>query len=980
MRDKDPLSDLIQSIEENLQGGGWEPVDKDAPPPASGNPRRFLWYLLPLLLLLFFNRILGFYTNFIWYDSVGLASVFSTRLYASLTLMAVGAVTFWIFFAVNIFIARRIDPFALRGTSLEQTASALKVRIAPVLLIIGGVIAFFVGVSTSSAWEEVLVYLNQTDFGLLDPLFHKDVSFYVFTLPIWQYLRNWLMMMVIITLIATALISGVGWQGWNIRRPVRIHLSILGALVLLLVAWQYRLDAYGLVYSHRGAIFGAGYSDVNAQLPAYNILAVLTLIAALLLVVTAFLPQAWRAMAVVLVVWFGASILAGSVYPSLVQRFQVNPNELNLERPYLENNIEFTRAGFALNEIEERDYDASEPLTTEVLLDEPETILNIRLWDYRPLLQTYNQVQALRQYYVFNDVDIDRYIIDDEMRQVMLAARELVPDQLAENAQTWVNRRLVYTHGYGVAVSPVAQVTREGQPEFYVKDLPPQGVIPITQPQIYFGELADDYVIAATEEPEFDYPRENGNSFTSFEGDTGIRMSFLNRLIFALRFADINIILNSDIRPDSQLLWRRNIVERIQEVAPFLQYDSDPYIVIGDDGGLYWFLDAYTVSGRFPYSERVGNINYIRNPVKVVTSAYDGTMKFYLFDETEPIAAAYSQIFPELFTSADEMPEDLLAHIRYPNDFFSWQAEVFRTYHMTDPNEFYNKEDLWAWPMELFESGSQRMEPYYVLMQLPDGDSLDFIQILPFTPVGRENMLAWLAAQSEPDKYGEKIVYSFGKDSLVYGPQQIDARIDQDPDISALFSLWNDPQQGSSVIRGNLLVIPVNQSLLYVEPLYLQADTGKIPELKRVIVATADEVVMAENLGLALTQLFGEELLNEDKLAELFTGAVALAETASAGGPTAGADVATASVAELIVLANTHYANAQEHLRELNWTAYGVEMQALQTVLEQLVATSGVELPEPEPDADASPDGGSDTGADADAETEAESVAEPSGS
>jgi uncharacterized membrane protein (UPF0182 family) len=474
-------------------------------------------------------------------------------------------------------------------------------------------------------------------------------------------------------------------------------------------------------------------------------------------------------------------------------------------------------------------------------------------------------------------------------------------------------------------------------------------VIPVTRPQIYFGELTNDYVIAGTDEPEFDYPRENGNVFTSFEGNSGIRMNLLNRIIFALRFADINMLLNSDISAESQLLWRRNIVERINEVAPFLYYDSDPYIVIGEDGGIHWFLDAYTISRRFPYSEPLGNVNYIRNPVKVVTNAYDGTMKFYLFDETEPIAAAYARIFPDLFTDVDEMPSDLLAHIRYPNDLFGIQAEVYRTYHMTDPNEFYNKEDVWAWPMEIFEGESQRMEPYYVLMELPDSSDLDFIQILPFTPVGRENMLAWLATQNDPDKYGQKIVYQFGKDSLIYGPKQVEARIDQDPVISAQLSLWN--QQGSNVIRGNLLVIPVAESLIYVEPLYLQAATGKIPELKRVILATANRVVMAENLGLALAELFGSELLEDERLAELVNeGQVAVPPTESdtdgaTTAPSAPVDNTNATLEELIIMANAHYVKAQEFLREGNWAGYGAEMQALQAVLEQLAANTGIQVP-----------------------------------
>jgi uncharacterized membrane protein (UPF0182 family) len=961
MRNSDPFSDLIRSIEENLQreGDDWIPPDDEDPRRGGGddgggggrqeiNPRRWLWWLIPLVIIFFFNRILGFFTDYIWFDSLGLATVFQTRVFASLVLFFVGALIFWLFLAINVWLARRIEPVGLAGTPVQQVIDAFGVRLTPTILIIGAIFAFFMGLSLSAMWEQVLLYLNQTNFNLVDPVFSQDVSFFIFTLPIWQAIRGWLLTTVIMTLLAVVLVYGVGWRGWHVRTTVLAHLSILGALILLLIAWQYRLNAYELVYSPRGAVFGAGYTDVRAQLPAYNILSIITLVTAILVLVTAFLRRAWRAIVVVLVIWLGVAVLFGNVYPGFVQRFQVSPNELNLERQYIANNIEFTRLAFDIDDIEVLPYDASERLTPEALLTEPETVRNIRLWDYRPLLQTYNQIQALRQYYQFNDIDIDRYQIDGETRQVMLAARELVSERLNENAQTWVNQRLVYTHGYGVAASPVAQVTRDGLPEFYLKDLPPQGVIEVTRPQIYFGERTDSYVIGRTNEPEFDYPRGDGNVTTRFDADTGISMSLWNRILFALRFADINILLNQDINPDSQLLWRRMITERIGEVAPFLSYDSDPYIVINSEGELFWILDAYTISNRFPYSEPYGGFNYIRNPVKVVTNAYDGTMAFYMIDPDEPIVAAYAKIFPDLFRSFDEMPDDLKDNIRYPNDLFSVQAEVYRTYHMTDVTEFYNKEDVWAWPSEIFDNEPVRMEPYYVLMSLPDSNDLDFIQILPFTPANRENMIAWLAAQNDPDKYGEKIVYEFGKDALFFGPQQIEARIDQDPTISAQLSLWN--QQGSNVIRGNLLVIPVADSLLYVEPLYLQAASGNIPELQRVIVATADQVVMAEDLGLALAELFGADLIAEAGLEELMTtGAMLPASTGSgavSGAATGAGDanLATISIEELIVLANEQYIDAQESLRDGDWADYGLQMDALQASLERLVELTGVQL------------------------------------
>jgi uncharacterized protein len=950
MRNDDPFDDLIRSLEENLEREGRLP-----PPPRQPRPtnveqpdlRRYLWIVLVLLIVLFFNRIVSFYADWFWYDSLGFARVFFTRIWSSFGLFAVGALAAWLFFAVNVWIARRLEPYGVVNTPIETAALALGVRILPLVLVAGGIFALLMGANASGQWEEILLYLNQQAFGLTDPLFERDVSFFLFTLPIWQVLRGWLLVVTVVTLIASAVVAGVGLRGWSASTPVLIHLAVLAALVLGLMAWGYRLSGYGLLYSERGATFGAGYTDVNAQLPVYNLLAIVTLIAAVSLLVAAALRRGWRAIVGVLIAWAVLAVVAGSLYPAFIQRFQVSPNELNLEREFIANNIAFTRTAFDLQEIERQPYAGNAPLTSEALSNDAITVRNIRLWDYRPLLETYNQVQALTQYYRFNDVDVDRYVIDGELRQVMVAARELVPEQLNPDAQTWVNRRLVYTHGYGVAVSPVAQVTSDGLPTFLLKDLPPQGVITLTQPQIYFGELTNDYVIARTDQPEFDYSREDEVATTRFAADTGIEMGLGARLLFALHFADLNMLLNQDITAESQLLWRRNIVQRIQEVAPFLQYDRDPYIVIGDDGKLYWLLDAYTVSDDFPYSTPLGNgLNYIRNSVKIVTDAYDGSIRFYLVDENDPIIAAYSRIFPDLFRPMSEMPEDLRRHIRYPTDLFSVQSEVYRLYHMTNPTEFYNREDVWAWPEEIFDNEVARMEPYYVLMELPGSDELNFIQILPFTPANRENMIAWLAAFSDPERYGQKVTYEFGKETLFFGPKQVEARIDQDPVISAQLSLWN--QQGSSVIRGNLLVIPLSESLLYVEPLYLQAANGRIPELRRVILATGERVVMAENLGLALVALLGDDVLSEASLAEL-TGGVRPSATSGAA-TTAGSLLIASTVEELIIQANSQYNSAQESLRAGNWAAYGEQMSALQATLAQLAQLTGINEPTPTPE------------------------------
>jgi len=957
MRENDPFGDLIRSIEENLQrDGGWVPPEQQEPRrvPQGRPSRAWLWLLIPIALFYAFSIGLGFLSDSAWYRSLGYQSVYYTRIGASLGLFVAGFLIAWLFIALNILLARRLEPFGLVGTPPEQVAAAFGVRIPMVLIAAAGVFAFFMGLGIAGDWQQVLLYFNQVPFGVTDPIFGQDVSFFVFTLDVWELLRGWMFLLLLATLAAVAITAGVGWRGWNVRRGIRLHLAVLGALLLLLVAWQYRLQAYDLVYSQRGPVYGGTYTDINAQLPAYNLLALVTLVAAVLLVVVAAIGRGWKAIAGVIAAWVIVAVVAGSIYPGFVQRFQVAPNELTLEKPYIADSINYTRLAYNLDKIQESTYNADRAVSPQGLAEQPETVRNIRLWDYRPLLQTYNQIQALRQFYAFNDVDVDRYQVDGSTEQVMVAARELEPERLNADAQTWVNLKLVYTHGYGVAISPAALVSADGLPEFYAKDLPVQGSIPVTRPELYFGELANDYVIGRTAVDEFNYPQENGYATTRFAANTGIPMTMANRLLFALRFAEINMLLNQDITAESQLLWRRNIMERVELLAPFLTYDRDPYITVGTDGHMYWIIDAYTTSDRYPYSDPYRDVlNYMRNPIKVVVNAYDGSVNFYVVDEQEPIAAAYRNIFPALFKPLAEFPREIIGHVRYPTDLFSVQAEKYRTFHMTNPVDFYNKEDVWAWPQEVFYDQPQPVEPYYVLMQLPGSSTLDYIQILPFTPANRENMVSWMAAKSNLEQYGQIIVYEFGKDSLFFGPQQIEARIDQDPAISAQLSLWN--QQGSGVIRGNLLVIPIGNSLLYVEPLYLQAQNGKIPELKRVVLASADRVVMAENLGLALIKMFGRDTVSRAGLQDLANvvlagePSAASGATDTVGGPAVTGGIQDASIEDLVLAANTHYNNAQAQLRAGNWAGYGEEMQALQAVIQQMAAAMGVEAELPAP-------------------------------
>ncbi len=920
--------------------------------PRSGRTGLY-WIGLAFLVVLLGSRLLTYYTDWLWFDSLDFTSVYFTRILASGITFLVGAVVFWLILAGNIALATRLNNQGGSSPLDALATSTLGFRVTPVLYAGAVVLAVFSGLALRFQWNELLLFLNQVEFGLLDPIFKRDVSFFVFSLPILKSIRSFLLTALIFSLIGTVLVSGLDWKSWFEKRSVKAHISLLLTGILGLIAWQYQLQSYELVYSTRGAVLGGGYTDVHAQLPIFRILTLVTLVIAGLVVANIFLSVAMRAVAYVLGLWILVALVLGNFLPNMVQRFIVTPNEFTREEPFIQHNIDFTRVAFDLDDLDSVAYNARETLTGDDLIAENETIANIRLWDYRPMRTTYNQIQALRQYYQFQDIDIDRYVVDGKQKQVLLSARELVPDQLSGEAQTWVNQRLVYTHGYGAAASPVAEITFDGLPTFLLQDLPPKGSIPIERPQIYFSEVSRDYVVVNTRTQEFDYPSEEGNVFTRFEGASGIRIgNLLTRLAFTVRFADINLLLTGDITPESKLLWKRNIRERLGEIAPFLQYDDDPYIVIGEDGGLYWFVDAYTYSRLFPYSQTATlsnglNVNYIRNSVKVVINAYDGSVDFYIVDQADPIAAAYAAVFPDLFRDIAEMPEDLRSHIRYPQDLFTIQARVLTIYHMTNPSEFYNREDVWQWPQEFFDDEPREMEPYYVLMQLPGSEKLDFIQILPFTPATRENMIAWLAAKSDPEEYGEKLLFTFGKDSLVYGPKQIEARIDQDPVISSQLSLWN--QQGSQVIRGNLLVIPLGNSLLYVEPLYLQAASGRIPELKRVIVAANDRVVMAPNLGLALLEVFSENILEDELLASLLgdyasdESVTALpADSPAESRPAAPAvpleigDVADSDLASLIRQANSTYAAAVQAQRDGAWAAYGQALLQLEAILLEL--------------------------------------------
>jgi hypothetical protein len=752
------------------------------------------------------------------------------------------------------------------------------------------------GLILSAHWTRIWQYLQPTAFHSSDPVFHRDLSFYIFTLPLGELLEFWLVGMFLYGLVAVALTYFLAGDNLNQGRfngftpPQQRHLQGLGGCFMLAVALSYWLNRYELLYSPRGVTYGASYTDVTVQLPADTLLSLLAVAIALILFWSAVFGLPKRLNYKFLYFFAGTYLLiaiaAGTLLPSAVQRFVVLPNELERERPYIQRSIALTRQAFNL-EIDNRTFDPQNNLTYADIQANDLTIRNIRLWDQRPLLETNRQLQQIRLYYRFPDADIDRYTLNQEgikdkteKRQTLIAARELDYSAVPQQAQTWVNQHLIYTHGYGFTLSPVNTVAPGGLPEYFVRDIgadDPTGnestlsvsseairnSIPIGQPRIYFGEITNTYVMTGTKTQELDYPSGNDNVYNIYDGRGGVQIGSLwRRLLFAKYLNDWQMLLTQDFTPQTKLLFRRNINRRIRAIAPFLRYDSDPYLVAADAGdkqsNLYWIVDGYTTSDRYPYADpgREG-INYIRNSVKVAIDAYHGAVNFYIADPNDPMISTWQKIFPGLFKPLSDLPITLRSHIRYPLDFFNIQAERLMTYHMTDPQVLYNREDQWQIPTEVYGNEPKLVEPYYLITSLPIVPFEEFILLLPYTPSQRTNLIAWLAARSDGENYGKLLLYEFPKQRLVYGPEQIEARINQDPVISQQISLWN--RQGSRAIQGNLLVIPIEQSLLYVEPIYLEATQNSLPTLVRVVVAYENRIVMAETLEQGLKAIFQQK-------------------------------------------------------------------------------------------------------------------------
>ncbi|TAJ20309.1 MAG: UPF0182 family protein [Dehalococcoidia bacterium] len=822
-----------------------------------------------VVIFLTLDTLKSIYVDVLWFTSVGFGSVYKTVVMWQVVLFVAG--TFITVAAVggNIWLARRLAPQGVDESFLEEVDPEAIRRLGTILLIAGTIfLGLILGAAASGAWQTLAAWRNAVEFGRTDPQFNRDISFYLFTLPAWHAIRAWVLGVVTVSLLGAgavyALTMSLQRFELNITRAMRIHLSILVAILLLLITVGSYLAMFDLVTRGTGIVYGAMYTDVNARLPVRYLLVALGLFATVVTAINPFMSErGYRAPGFALGLWVFAGIVGGVLYPSTIQRFSVEPNERQKEEQFIGRNIEATRFAFGLDKVEESQYPANQAVTPKEFEENPETIRNIRLLDPIPLLDTFNQIQAIRQFYTFRDVDVDRYNIGGRPRQVMVAAREL--DVTRAQDRNWTRERLQLTHGFGAVVSPVNEVREEGLPILLTSDIPPKSdVLPLTPDgsRIYFGELTNHYVVGRSSEPEFDYPLGEGNAETHYVPDRGIRMnSIVRRAALAWQLGDQNLLISERVTADSRLLMRRNITERVSHVAPWLHLDSDPYAVILD-GKVMWLMSAYTTTTKFPYSQpREGGVNYIRNSVTVTVDAQTGDMRFYLQDPTDPIASTWAKVFPGLLHPMSELPPGLREHLRYPLDLFKMQSQTYLRYHITDANVLFIGEDAWNIPTERFRDQEQPVEPYYVVMSLPRGDGKpegksEFVLIMPFTPRQRQNTVAWLAGRSDGDLYGGLRGYRFPTEALVFGPAQIEARIDQNPGISAQLTLWN--QSGSQVIRGNLLMIPVGSSFLFVEPIYLQAENSRLPELVRVVVANGNNVAMEKTLTEAIEVLLGK--------------------------------------------------------------------------------------------------------------------------
>src|SRR5438067_4252699 len=922
------------------------PYAMTAPPslralrPAAGRPGRLgLGALLFLVLLVFaLPTLIRLAAEWPWFNSIGYGRVFTTRLLAGGLLgLVVGAIAFAFLYANLRFAQRGVTPNPVLVRLNPQAAPLYVPRFARRLALPAALgVGLLFAIGAAGAWLPVLQFLHRTPFGATDPVFGHDLSYYVFTVPVLAGAIGILTALATLALLAAGALYVLRRDVIVFRRNVtvessaRLHLALLVALLFLTTALRvYFVRIPDLLNSTTGPLVGASFADLHATLTGLRLAGIAALASVVLVLWGAAGHRLARNTLLALGLYFGVSLLGVALYPTIVQKLVVAPNELVKETPQLVYHLAATRRAWGLDSVVTRDLTGEARLTERDIRANRPTIDNVRLWDRDPLLQTFGQLQEIRTYYDFVSVDDDRYWIDGQYRQVLLSPRELNSGSVA--ARTFINERLTFTHGMGLTLGPVNQVTSEGLPVLFIKDLPPASSVSlqVTRPELYFGELTDSWVFARTHQREFDYPSGDENIFTSYTGSGGVRVgSFPRRLVLATHLRSLKVLLSSDITSDSRAMYIRNIRLRARTALPFLLFDDDPYLVVSDSGRLRWILDAYTATSRYPYAQPLDNgINYMRNSVKVVIDAFEGTVTAYLADRRDPLVLTLAKVFPGIFQPLDAMSADLRAHLRYPDDLFPSQPALYATYHMAEPEIFYHREDQWQKPV--LSRPGERPDPFlrHIVMRLPGDRQAEFILMVPFTPRGKDNLASWMVARNDGEHYGRLVLYRLPKQSLIYGPTQIVNRINQDTDISRQISLWD--QRGSEVIRGHLLVIPIEESLIYVQPLYLRAEGGRIPEMKRVVVAHQNRVVMEETLDAGLARLFG--------------GAV---EPAAAAAPPAGtARPNDGRAADLARRAAELYQRAVAAQRSGDWAGYGEALSQLGEALRQLQAVFGGRQP-----------------------------------
>lgn len=959
--------------------------------------------LILLVVAAGFGGLVNFATDYLWFKELGYTSVFFKQL---ITQLEIGIPSFLIIMVLTYFYLRVLKRGYYKKVDTVDAPAVSEKTLNRISLGLGAAFGVLVTITTvTGLWFQILKFANSSSFGLKDPIFGLDISFYIFRLEFITQI-NQITIGIVLAFAALTLIyyfillsmrrpkifdqanaqtnyseygedgqsyrnnnnfgnafnglfgeafgkfgqsfnggqgSGAGqnpfggnngrnsttkFNNENLKELLHIasnQLTVLGVIFFLMVGSNFFLRQYDLLYSHTGVLYGAGFTDINVTLWVYRAMVVLSVVAAVFFALGIKRKKYKMVFTVPIIMIILGAVGTGAALG--VQNLVVSPDEITKESQYLKNNITFTQHAYDLQDVTIKNFPATNSLTKQDIANNMGTIQNIRINDYEPAKKFYNQTQSIRPYYLFNDVDVDRYMINGEYTQTFLSAREIDETKIR---QEWLNKHLKYTHGYGITLSRVDKVTTSGQPDMLIDSIPPVSdveEIQVTRPEIYFGELTDNYILVKTNEEEFDYPsrgEEEDNVYTTYQGDAGIKLNLLNRALFAIREQSLKLMVSTNITGESKIIINRNIMERVQKIMPFLQYDSDPYIVTVD-GKLYWIIDAYTTSSYYPYSEPFdptrSSMNYIRNSVKVVIDAYNGDTNYYLVNEEDPIATTYAKIYPKLFKSFDEMPESLKAHVRYPSAMFNIQANVYKRYHMNDVKVFYQGEDLWDISNEIFGTEEVQMTPNYYIMKLPGENDVEFISSIPYTPSGKRNMTGLFVARSDGENYGELVLFQLPKDRIIYGPMQIESQIDQSPEISKEFSLWNSA--GSTYIRGNLFVIPIENSLVYVEPVYLEAsNTGSLPEVKRVIVAYGDRIAYEPTLGAALDSLFGAGTGTPETPGQE-------PEQPSPGG--------TLTSDELIRLANEAFENATSAQQSGDWSSYGQYLNQLKDYLSQLM-------------------------------------------